>query len=484
MPPGSGNNRGLYSKFDYEDGSKTLAGMRPGALIQRLLGIGTAAGLARAAGGAFVVNMLGIVLAFALQIILARSLGVASYGQYVYVLTALNFLVFVSKFGFDTATLRFVPEYHAAGNRELTLGFMRWSRIAVLTLSVTISVGIAGGIVLYQAKLTGTIWAVYLVACPLLPLNTYLLIQASTLQAFGRIVPSQSPQSILRPLLLSGFVAGTAALSGSLVSTPQAVEWMLISTVITLAVMSLLSAKYIPVGVFRGNGEYHICRWTKVAMSMLLISGFNLLITKADVLMLGALADTTEVGIYSVAAQISMFIPFGIFLVNPIIAPQISRLYSEGRLPELKKMMAAVAWGGLLFAIPVCLAIILFPQQFMALFGHGFSKGSSVLVLLSITRLLLVLSGSAGYLMSMSGNHNYAAAILGVGAATNVILNFVFIPIYQSEGAALAALLSTIIWSSAMVVYGFRRVGVNATIFSSESGKLMRSVLETIASRR
>lgn len=450
--------------------------------VQRLIGAGTGARLARSVGGAFIVSVLGIIIAFGLQLILARSLGATSYGEYIYVLTTLNFLVFFAKFGFDTATLRFIPEYYSNGNYTLARGFFRWSRLVVLSISTAVAVVAAIGIVAFLPSHSKSLFLVYLAACPLLPLSAYVLLQASKLQAFGRIVLAQSPQVILRPLLLAVAVIAISAGMAEPMSAMLAMILTLVAAIVTVVVISRLIRRHLPREIFVGRAEYRTAYWAKVSLPMLLITGFNLLINQADILMVGALLNTTEAGIYSIAARISMLIPFGVVAINSVTAPMISRLYSQGKIPQLQRMMTAAAWGSLAFAVPVFAVVVLLPRQVMGLFGQEFSGGSSALIILAATRILVALFGSAGYLMSMSGNHNRAATILGCGAAANIVLNFVLIPPYKVGGAAIAALASTAIWSIAMAVYGYRHVGVNVSVFSAETIKFMRLMFYRVAS--
>ena len=96
--------------------------------LGRLLkGSGFEAALARGATAAIVVNVGAAAVALALQILLARVLGVDSFGRYVYVMTVSNFLVLLMPLGLGHTTLRYVPAYSGKMEWGLLRGFLRRS---------------------------------------------------------------------------------------------------------------------------------------------------------------------------------------------------------------------------------------------------------------------------------------------------------------------------------------------------------------------
>ncbi|MCA9836212.1 MAG: polysaccharide biosynthesis C-terminal domain-containing protein, partial [Trueperaceae bacterium] len=73
-------------------------------------------------------------------------------------------------------------------------------------------------------------------------------------------------------------------------------------------------------------------------------------------------------------------------------------------------------------------------------------------------------SGSVGFLMSLTGHHNQAALfVLGV-LLLNVSLNFLLIPQFGMNGAAVATSASFIIWNMAALFYVLRTLKINPTV--------------------
>lgn len=435
--------------------------------IERLIGHGTEAILARKVGGVFFVNVAGTGLAFGLQILLARILGASEFGQYVYVLTWINLLVLVGKLGLDTAGLRFLPEYAATGKWELLRGFARRSRQAATLASLLI----AGMLVTVAAVLHDTLEPglamAMIVGAILLPLNVYLIVQCSFLQAFRHVVSSQIPQVILRPILIALAVVVLASAYDVSVSAIDAIVSTIAITVIAIVVASINMRRVLPKEFSNGKRQYQTDLWTGVAFPMLLITSFNMMLLQVDILMVGSLLNTKEAGIYSAVSRIATLIPFASVLVNMVTAPLISQLYAQNRMDVLQRMMTRVAWGSFIVSLPIFLVVVVAAQPLLGIFGFEFVTGERALIILALGRLLAALTGSVGYLLSMSGHQKQAALILGASVMASLLLNAVLIPLQGIDGAAMASTIAMTLYCAVMVVYAKRVIGIDPTIMAS-----------------
>ena len=106
---------------------------------QKLRGQGNVAVLVRGAGSSFLVKGLGMGLAFVVQLVAARLLGLENYGNYAYVLAWMTMVSILGRVGFETATLRFVSEYVEKQEWGKLLGFLRFSKRVVLIASVGVA---------------------------------------------------------------------------------------------------------------------------------------------------------------------------------------------------------------------------------------------------------------------------------------------------------------------------------------------------------
>jgi len=127
-------------------------------------------------------------------------------------------------------------------------------------------------------------------------------------------------------------------------------------------------------------------------------------------------------------------------------------------------MTTRVAWGSVVVSMPLFLVVVTVPQNLLRVFGSEFIGGTEALVILACGRLVIALTGSAGYLMSMSDHQKRAAYILGLTAMLDVALCAGLVPRFGIEGAATASTATSVVWCVAMVVDARRMTGISATI--------------------
>ena len=73
--------------------------------------------------------------------------------------------------------------------------------------------------------------------------------------------------------------------------------------------------------------------------------------------------------------------------------------------------------------------------------------------------------------MILTGKQKQAAYVLGVSATLNIILNFLLIPNYGIEGAALATALILILWNVTLAIYIKKTINLSSTILLSSANE-------------
>ena len=229
-----------------------------------------------------------------------------------------------------------------------------------------------------------------------------------------------------------------------------------------------MPSSILPVAARVATARYETRHWTRVALALLLFTALFQVLARTDVVMLGVLLDTRAAGIYAIAAQASQLVFLGLSAVNTIAAPMISALYWQHRHDELQRVVRLAAIGILLTAVPALLVLVVFGRPILRLFGALFDRGYAALVILCAGQLIHALSGSVGFLMSMTGHQKQAAGIVGMAVVLNVVLNFLLIPPLGMVGAAVASATATAAWNLVMLVYVWRHLRINPTVVPLE----------------
>jgi O-antigen/teichoic acid export membrane protein len=413
-------------------------------------------------GGSFIIKIAGTTCAFLLQVVLARFLGVETFGEYIYVITWINFFVLLSILGFDSASLKFLPVYKEKRDSAYFKGFVTRSMQFVITASLAIS--LAGTAFIYiNSSLPKGMAILFLPGFLLIPINALNRLLGSFLQALLNVKGALIPQHVIRPLLT---ICGLAIIFYILNIKITAQAALMINLAAGLLVTGILLYLLRPHFKHHNNNasKFETSEWRNTALALLLISVLNIVLTQADILMLGGLIGTTEAGIYAVAVKTATLIAFILTAVNSVAAPMISRLYSQGNLEELQRLITFSAKIVFFVSLPLYLAIISFSDRILTIFGTEFTAGGQALIILASAQLFNAVTGSVGFLLSMTGHHKYALQILTITASANIVLNIILIPVFGISGAAIATAVSTVFWNAAMFLMCRKLLGLNSTI--------------------
>ncbi len=197
----------------------------------------------------------------------------------------------------------------------------------------------------------------------------------------------------------------------------------------------------------------------KLSLPMLFSTALLFLLNWTDVFMLGSMKSSTEVGIYNAAFKIASLGFIIIIAINVVITPKISELYSQHKMEDLKKVIRQSTWLIIVLTIPIVFIIILFRKQILGLFGNEFLSGEMSLIIISLGILISAISGNVDQILNMTNSHKILRNITLFCFIINVILNYVLIPIYGINGAAVASLITTILLNVSCLYYIKKKLG-------------------------
>lgn len=414
----------------------------------------------------FAVKVAGAALAFVLQVFLARLMSLEEFGSYVYVLAWINFLVLFAKLGMDSAALRFVPGYVVAGDGARLKGYFLFGTSLTLLVGAVIGlIGIAVATQLPSATRIGM--ATLVLGAVLLPVNALYQFLGGLLQGLKRVVTSQWPQQVGRPLAIILLV--------SILALGQWFELTVATVVAANLSVAVLIGLYLARSVWQSapdsvSASDGICfeprTWLALAIPLLTIGGFNLLLSQADIMMLGVMKGAAESGLYTAASRTAGLISFVLVAVNSVVAPLIAQYHASGQLAMLQRTLSLAAFGIFSVSAVLVLLVIAFGNLILMLFGDAFVASLSALRVLALANLVNASMGSVGYLMTMTGHHRQAMWILATVALGNILLNAALIPPYGALGASLATGVMMVLWNLMMYFYTRRHIGLDPSFLS------------------
>jgi len=436
------------------------------SIRNRLHGKGVGAVLVRGASGSFAVKVLGAAMAFGLQVLLARLLGVTQYGIYIYALTWVLVLTIICQLGMNTSLLRFVAAYNAMGEWGLLRGILNRSGQYVFLASVLVGLTASFIIWLLHDRIRNDQSVTFWMAFLLLPLLSLASLRSAGLCGLKHVVLAALPDSFFKPLMIALFAGLTYLYSQESLQAVQVMAFNVLGTLTAFIISTVWLFKALPKQVHLCKPVYAEREWLVVSFPLLFMAGMQLLLVQIDIIMIGAILGAEQAGIYAVASRITGLVVFGLSAVNAIAAPMISELYSTARHLALQRVVTLSARGVFAFALVASISLAIFGEYLLGWFGEEFVKAYEPLLILLIGQVINAMSGSVGYLMVMTGHQKQAAIILGVSATINVLMNVILIYILGIIGAAIATAITTALWNLMMLYYVWRRLNINPTVLA------------------
>lgn len=428
---------------------------------------GPGAILVRGSATFLTIRVLGIGVAFLTQVVLARLLGVDEYGIYAYALSWLTVLAMLGAVGVDHSTLRFVGQYKGREDWILLRGFLRWSFGSAFIVSIVTTVVAVSVLIAIGPSLSPSHKSTYLVACLLIPIMVQLQIGSGTIRAFRKIARAQIPADLVRPILIVALLGVTYwALDREVLAT-TAMGATLAASAVALGVIIFFLRSIVRESVPRARAEYRSFEWLAVSFPLLILNGSYLLLSQTDILMIGALLDTTEAGIYSAASRLAMLLPLGLATVNAIAAPMIAEFHATNDRRKLQRTLTVAAWCALGLAFPLAVVILFAGDWLLALYGQEFRAAYFALLILAGGQVVNTITGPVGFVMTMTGHQKQAMTILILMIPANLLLNSLLIPEFGIEGAAVATAATTVTHNLLMLAYVRKHHRLNTTVFAS-----------------
>ena len=410
---------------------------------------------------ALLLQVLGIGIAYLMQVLFARWLGVAQYGIYEYVISIGTLLGFLAALGLPNCLLRFIPKYTVGEDWGKLRGIVWGSWRYVFFSSVTIAViGIALIVAWDWYSSTDLALASFLLGMVTIPLLALVRHQREMSRGIKQMTLAYLPSTIAFPILA---IAGGFYYRQNL-SSPRAITIVILSLAIVLLSQLWIFNRQLPKPCFTSQPVYLRKEWFAMALPLLFNDSAFVLLSQTDTLTIGAILGTDRVGIYSAAFKTAAGVSFVLMGINAIAAPMFATLHTQADDQGLQKLTSTVArW---LFYPTLIFAILLIASgdRVLSLFGTEFVAARWSMTILVLGQLVNVGAGSVGYLMQMTGHHRQSAWVMGCSAIINLILNLILIPLYGILGAAIATATTMALWNIWLHCLVVKYLGIKPSI--------------------
>jgi len=175
---------------------------------------------------------------------------------------------------------------------------------------------------------------------------------------------------------------------------------------------------------------------------MLFTSIYNLL----DTTLLGFLAGNVPVGYYSVASKLNRIPLSLIMILVPVMLPRISMEFKNENHIEIKRLISKTIQFVILLGVPIMVGLFVTAPEIITLIsGNEFIPSITTIRIMSPIALIIGITTnfSTQLLIPLGKDRQLLYAVI-YGTLVSLSLNFILIPLFQQNGAAISNLVAEI----------------------------------------
>jgi O-antigen/teichoic acid export membrane protein len=412
-------------------------------------------------------RLVGAVLVFLTQVLLARWMGATELGIYVVCFSWGILLSIVTGLGYPAAALRVIGQGLAHEDWHHIRGFIKQGRQIVAGVGL-----VAGGLGLALALILGTREVIpagyvmpFIIAMLSVPVFSTLRLNLRIAHAMSWFKLAFLPNVALRPLVFILIVYAAWQVGIQLTSSIAMLLQLIALCLITIGQFSILKP-LLNRELKEVQPRYESRLWLSTATPLLLITLFTQFFPEVSVVLVGSMLPADEVAVFNASFRTSLFIAFGLNAVNAIMIPRVSKLYAAGdreALQQLVMISTHLRFWSALFAV---LVLALYGDYVLVLFGEEFVMGYEALMILALSQLVLAAIGPVDVLLSVTGFQKQCLRVFALALALTVILNLILVPLYGITGAAIAVFLVVAYWAIWLHKLVVRHLEIDPSLFA------------------
>ncbi len=408
-------------------------------------------------------NILGMILKLGKVLfifIAAHYYSPAALGLYFLAWSAVDISSKFGLWGTDKSIVRDIARLSArpAGEaRQQMLDILYFH----VKLAALLSVFVAGAVYLASPLIAGWIFRDAALIAPLrilalaIPFIVLTLVFVSTTKALRLMQYEAFIRQGLEPAVL--LVAALVLIPFKLGATGLALAHLSASVVAAAAALVVMLRKFSHLGWPPRPLSREARRETLRFTSPIAAADFvNLSVARADIMLVGALLNSTSAGYYGIAVEIISIIKRVRQGLEPIFAPIVSELFHSGQRRRLQRNYQLVTRWLMAGSLLPVIAILLFPAQILAVFNIHSAQAVPALMILALAHGLFGSFSAAESLLVMSGRTmlNFGLGVMMM--IVNLLAGLLLIPRIGLAGAAVGTLLAFLSVSIARIYHGYK----------------------------
>jgi O-antigen/teichoic acid export membrane protein len=392
------------------------------------------------------IRVLGSLSAFGLTYVIANQFSSIDAGSFFFLLSVLFILSSVCRFGLDNVFLKLVGEKKILIKEDFE------------TIKSGFSLTIIGSVFFVTLALVFysfnfLTWFTFIGIVTLLPIYNFIFLFGMILQGQGKTIRSILVLNILINLLSCIFVY---------IFNINNLNFLILTYVISNSIVFLLCL-YL-------NYKISIATFTsKMKFIQVVTKSFPFFIFTFNgqmqiwfgQLCLGLFTLSSAVANFAISLRVSLLLSFILVAINIVIAPKIAYYVKNNEYIHLQRLIKNSNKIIYIVSLPIFIVFCFNAELIIGLFGSQYSENLVVIYILLFGQLVNVLTGSVGYLLSMSGFERDLQFISLFSLSILVLLSLILVPLFSEVGAAISTCTAIIFQNTISSYYVKKRLGIN-----------------------
>jgi O-antigen/teichoic acid export membrane protein len=171
----------------------------------------------------------------------------------------------------------------------------------------------------------------------------------------------------------------------------------------------------------------------------------QMIIQRLDIVLVGILRGPVDAAVYTAATRFLVVGQLGNAAISMAAQPQFTHLFAIGDRRGVNSVYQVTTAWLIVLTWPLYLLAAVYGPAVLAVFGHSYQAGSTVMVILSLTMLLATGCGQVDMVLTTTGRTSWSLLNGLLAVAVNVSVDLALIPRYGIAGAAIG-------WAAAIAV--------------------------------
>lgn len=397
------------------------------------------------AGIIFFGTIISVILKYAFELFLARSLGPELFGVFFLGFTIFKILERISLFGLHNGVIRYVSIYFGTGDRERLKGTILLSILVVSIISIIVSAVVVPISGLISDKIFDDVRLapVLVIFSLILIFNSVTEIMMNSTQGFQIMKYKTIVRMLFEPGLRLVFGIAFVLTGWSLMGAAFAYVFSLLAGVLLAFVF--LKKVFPPIANRKKPYKFEVKKILGFSWPLAFVGFFNVIVIQINTIMLGYYSTSEAVGIFGAVQRTSLVIPVILASFTAVFAPVIADLYNRKQLKKLESLYKIVTNWIFMISLPLFLIFVFFSREVLGIWGDEYIVGWLSLIIVSVAMLFNCGVGSVKFIIMMTGRSRLNLVNDGTTFALTIILNILLIPGYGILGASISFAAAIII---------------------------------------